>query len=94
MKVLTKFIWIFLLSAVLVSGCNTDVGVDGDIENETEENVKEVQVVLMNDADIKKAEESKNKHIKIEGTFFPAFTGHHHTDVLIEVKKILDVGGK
>jgi len=33
--------------------------------------------------------EYENKNIKLEGSFFSKLTGHHHTDVLFKVKKIL-----
>jgi len=30
----------------------------------------------------------ENKHVRLTGTFFDSHTGHHHTDVLLDVQKI------
>ncbi len=67
---------------------------EGDTENTTIEDIKEVQIASMNDDTLNILKKSKNKRIKIQGTFFSSFTGHHHTDVLLAATKILDVDGK
>lgn len=63
---------------------------DLDVNDSDHTDVREVQVVPMNSNDTKKVKGFLNKRIKIQGTFFSAFTGYHHTDVLIQVDKILD----
>jgi hypothetical protein len=65
---------------------------ESDLINSSKSGVKEIQVVPINEDDIKIVRQYLNnhKHIKIQGTLFSAHTGHHHTDVLIEVKKVLD----
>ena len=67
---------------------------EGDTENTTIEDIKEVQIASMNDDTLNILKKSKNKRIKIQGTFFSSFTGHHHTDVLLAATKILDADGK
>ena len=48
------------------------------------ENVDKLQLVLS-----KTATELVGKKVKIKGTLFHAHTGHHHTDVLLEVETIV-----
>lgn len=62
---------------------------DADIYNSDISNVLEIQLVLNKD-EVDIVKQYKNKHIKIQGTLFSAHTGHHHTDVLVDVDKILD----
>lgn len=66
---------------------HTPINIKGDkldeINSDTYTNVSEIQLVKSNSMDA-----IKNKQIKIKGTLFQAHTGHHHTDVLMEVKKI------
>lgn len=51
----------------------------------------EIQLVLNpNKVDIESVKQYKNKHIKVKGTLFSAWSGHHHTEVLMDVHKILD----
>ena len=47
------------------------------------ENIKEVQLVLTGSS-----KEFIDKTVLVEGTLFHAFTGHHHTDVLMSVRSI------
>lgn len=63
---------------------------DGDTSNSDISDVIEIQVVPMNESEIDTLKQSLNKPIKIQGTLFSAFTGHHYTDVLIQVDKIID----
>ena len=63
---------------------------EGDIMNSDTFDVKEIQVVPLGEEDLKSIKKYLDKRIKIEGTLFSALTGHHHTEVLIEVKSILD----
>lgn len=62
---------------------------DADIYTSDISNVLEIQLVLNKD-EVDIVKQYKNKHIKIQGTLFSAHTGHHHTDVLVDVDKILD----
>lgn len=62
---------------------------DTDVFNSDISNVLEIQLVL-NPEEVEIIKQYKNKRIKIQGTLFSAFTGHHHTEVLIVVDKILD----
>ncbi len=63
---------------------------EGDIMNSDKFDVKEIQVVPLGEEDLKSVNKYLDKRIKIEGTLFSALTGHHHTEVLIEVKRILE----
>ena len=63
---------------------------EGDTMNSDKFDVKEIQVVPLGEEDLKSVDKYLDKRIKIEGTLFSALTGHHHTEVLIEVKRILD----
>lgn len=63
---------------------------ESDTLNSDISDVLEIQLVLRGDSYVDMARQYKNKHIKVQGTLFSAFTGHHHTDVLIVVDKILD----
>ena len=56
---------------------------DNDIP---EKNVKLLQLVVQNNNDWGKIKEGNYVHIV--GTLFHAFTGHHHTRVLLMIKKI------
>ena len=58
--------------------------------NSNKSSVLEVQLVLRGEPYIDIAKEYKNQHIKVEGTLFSAFTGHHYTEVLIVVDNFLD----
>lgn len=57
----------------------------GDQFNETRDNVKEVQLI-----NVKRIALSKffQKKVKVTGKLSSAITGHHHTDVLIEIDDI------
>lgn len=63
---------------------------EGDLSNSDRSEVIEIQVVPMNKEDTEIVKQYINKRIIIQGTLFSAHTGHHHTDVLIQVEKILD----
>lgn len=62
---------------------------DADIYNSDISDVLEIQLVLNKD-EVDIVKQYKNKHIKIQGTLFSAHTGHHHTDILVDLDKILD----
>lgn len=47
--------------------------------------VQKIQLVIHSDLKLKVI---KNHHVRITGTFFSAHTGHHHTEVLMEVNRI------
>lgn len=63
---------------------------DTDTINSDISDVLEIQLVLRGKPYVDMAKQYKNKHIKVQETLFSAFTGHHHTEVLIVVDKILD----
>lgn len=63
---------------------------DTDVFNSSIFDVTEIQLVLKGAPYVDMAKQYKNKHIKVQGTLFSAFTGYHHTEVLIVVDKILD----
>lgn len=63
---------------------------DADMFNSSISDVLEIQLVLRGSHYVDMAKQYKNKHIKVQGTLFSAFTGHHHTKVLMVVDKILD----
>jgi hypothetical protein len=63
---------------------------ENDVMNSNISDVLEIQLVLKGEPYINKAKQYKNKYIKIQGTLFAAFTGHHYTDVLMVVDKILN----
>ncbi len=48
-------------------------------------NQRKLELVLFHDQNVKAIEGPK---VRVTGTFFSAHTGHHHTDVLMEVEKI------
>lgn len=63
---------------------------DTDMINSSISDVLEVQLVLRGSPYVDMAKQYKNKRIKVQGSLFSAFTGHHHTKVLMVVDKILD----
>lgn len=63
---------------------------DTDTANLDKFDVLEVQLVLRGEPYLDIAKQYKNKYIKVKGTFFIAFTGHHHTEVLMVVDEFLD----
>ena len=54
-----------------------------DFDRRSVENIKEVQLVLT-----VPYKEFTGKTVLVEGTLFHGFTGHHHTDVLMDVRSI------
>ncbi len=58
------------------------------INNETETNVTELQLVFMGDGDYPQYRKFVSQRVKVVGMLFHQFTGHHHTPVLITVQKI------
>ena len=63
-------------------------GKDPDGLNDFEENVKEIQIVMMSEYRFRFR---NRKRYKISGSLFHAISGHHHTPVLIELKKAEEV---
>ena len=53
--------------------------------NTTKENVSRIQLIMPENND---ASGYKNKTVRLTGTFFGPQTGHHHTDVLLDVQKV------
>lgn len=58
---------------------------DNNSNNEAYNNVKVVQLSIMNDKLWKLMKD--DAHVKVMGELFSMFTGHHHTRVLLGVKK-------
>ena len=55
-------------------------------DDTSEKNVKLIQLVVENKQDWKKVKEGNQ--VEISGTLFHSHTGHHHTRVLLTLKKI------
>lgn len=66
------------------------IAIETDIINSSISNVSEIQLVLKGSSYIDIANQYKDKHIKVQGTLFSAFTGHHHTKVLMVVDDVLE----
>jgi hypothetical protein len=58
---------------------------DENATNTTKENVTRIQLIIPDNND---ASGYKNKTVRLTGTFFGPQTGHHHTDVLMDVQKV------
>lgn len=58
---------------------------DENATNTTKENVSKIQLIMPDNND---ASGYKNKTVRLTGTFFGPQTGHHHTDVLMDVQKV------
>ncbi len=70
-----------------VSVFDKDDSGDPEMGNHTTTNISEIQVYSVDkNIDLKN---QLNKKTKLEGEFQTALSGHHHTKVLLEVKKIL-----
>jgi hypothetical protein len=50
--------------------------------------LRDMQLVIRNDADWKIVHRQMGKHVTVTGTLFGASTGHHRTKVLIDVSHI------
>jgi outer membrane murein-binding lipoprotein Lpp len=57
---------------------------DENATNTTKENVSKIQLIMPDNIE---APAYKNKTVRLTGTFFGPQTGHHHTDVLLDVQK-------
>lgn len=66
------------------------VAKETDTINSSISNVSEIQLVLKGNSDVDMAKQYKDKHVKVQGTLFSAFTGHHHTKVLMVVDEVLE----
>ncbi len=67
------------------------VAKETDTINSSISNISEIQLVLKGNPDVDMAKQYKNKQIKVQGTLFSAFTGHHHTKVLMVVDDLSDL---
>ena len=61
------------------------IAAEDDTTNESHDNVKEIQVVNIKHISLKPL---LQKRVTAKGTLFSAITGHHHTDVLINLEEI------
>lgn len=52
--------------------------------------ISEIQLVPIEKNIQEYISQNLDEYIKIQGSFFRAMTGHHHTEILFEVKKVLD----
>jgi hypothetical protein len=59
-----------------------------DMTADAESNVQEVQLVVANNDDWKKASPLAGREITVSGSLFHRVTGHHHTAVLITVRNV------
>ncbi len=59
-------------------------GKDPDGLNDSEENIRKIQIVIMSEYRFRFR---NGQRYKISGSLFHAISGHHHTPVLIELKK-------
>ena len=59
----------------------------GDSFNETEANVREIQLVIYRDKDFGVVKSLIGRAVSVTGTLFHAHTGHHHLDVLMDVRE-------
>lgn len=64
---------------------STDKNADADDVNATKNNISKIQLLPADNIDLNNY---IAKTVKLTGTFFGAHTGHHHTDVLMDVQKI------
>jgi hypothetical protein len=60
------------------------VAAPGDAFNQTERNVRQMQMVLTAEQ-LRKYAPFVNRRVRAAGTLFHAHTGHHHTPVLLAV---------
>ena len=65
------------------------IGSDPEMLNVTEDKISEMQLVFMSgERQYAKYRNLVSLHVIVTGTLYHATTGHHHTTVLITVKKI------
>lgn len=75
--------WLLTLCQDICTAGNDSQGFDVP-----ETRVREVQLVITNDAHWKTARQLIGKHAIVAGALFHAFTGHHRTKVLMDVSNI------
>jgi len=61
---------------------------DDELNSESETGIKQMQLVVVNDADRKRYASLIGKNVQVTGTLFHAQNGHHRTPVLLTVKSI------
>lgn len=66
---------------------NLNAEVSNNQEGEFERTLLNVEKIQLTASDIKLGN-FVNKHIQVSGSFFPAHTGYHRTDVLMDVSKV------
>ncbi len=71
-----------------LAGKTCTTGNEGDDLDVSEAGIREVQLVVMKNADWKIVRRLMGKRAKVTGTLFHAHTGHHRTKVLIDVTNI------
>ena len=59
-------------------------GSNGDFEDPYRR-VKQLELVIHSDSGVQVI---RGRHVRVSGTFFSRHTGHHHTDVMMEVDRI------
>lgn len=72
---------LFLPKSVCVQGDPKD-----EMNSETEKNIKSMQLII---SDYKKYRPLLGKKVTVKGTLMHAITGHHHTNVLLEVESMI-----
>ena len=75
--------WILLLTKPINVKASS-----GDPINQTEQDVRELQLVFMEAETARLVQRKAGKSVAVTGTLFSAQSGHHHTRVLLEVSGI------
>ena len=64
------------------------ISTEKDGPNPTKNNISKIQLIWPDEIDMSKY---KNKTVRLTGIFFAAHTGHHHTEVLMDVKELKEL---
>jgi len=80
-----EYVYVLVLDSTIDVINNVATNKEGE-GHHTEIGVKKVQLIYGANIPLKQME---NKKVKVKGMFINAHTGHHHTEVLLEVKGFL-----
>ena len=80
-----EYVYVLVLDGTIDVINNVATNKDGE-GHHTEIGIKKVQLIPGANIALKQME---NKKVKLKGMFMNAHTGHHHTEVLLEVKEVL-----
>lgn len=70
---------------------NQTINVKGDENTPNSDTFKDVREIQLVYFDIDKLKALNNKLVSIKGTLFQAFSGHHYTDVLMNIESIDEI---